>query len=195
MSSIDPYQTNTEPHRIASAKLLLTTQLAINTHRLLCKRRQAYAMAQSFIRIMHVVIADGGVARHSVVPDTHGTIVPFDAHLQVSRHRDMLRLELLSVLGYLEVDSGSYLEQELEKRVGLLVFQANDAACEAWVDVQGFLAGRLGRVSQMAGRRGHFDDYGTWESSLRGARARSDGCSSPALCERTCRLASRSQLV
>ena len=50
------------------------------------------------------------------------------------------------MFGYVEADSGSYLEQELEKRVGLFVLQADDTACEAWVDVQGFFAGRLERV-------------------------------------------------
>jgi len=54
------------------------------------------------------------------------------------------------VLGFTEADSGSYLEQELEKRVGLFVLQADDTACEAWVDVQGFFAGRLGSVSRMS---------------------------------------------
>ena len=50
------------------------------------------------------------------------------------------------MLGYFEADSGSYLEQELEKRIGLFVFQADDAACEAWVDVQRFFAGCLERI-------------------------------------------------
>jgi hypothetical protein len=39
------------------------------------------------------------------------------------------------LLTYFGPDSGSYLEQELEKRIGLFVFQADDAAGEAWVDV------------------------------------------------------------
>ena len=81
---------STDLRGIAQTELLLTNQLSIDTHRLLCKRRQANAMSKPFVRIMHVVIADSRVARHSVVPDTHGTIIPFDADLQIGRNRDML---------------------------------------------------------------------------------------------------------
>lgn len=99
------------------------------------------------------------------------------------------------MFGYLLADSGSYLEQELEKRIGLFVFQADDAACEAWVYVQGFFAGRLGSVSQMLDQKAMRMTSKREKKSLRDERARLDGCSSPALCERTCHLASRSQLV
>lgn len=81
---------STDLCEIAQTELLLANQLSIDTHRLLCKRRQADAMSEAFIRIMHIVIADRCVACHSVVPDTHGSIIPFDAHLQVSRNRNML---------------------------------------------------------------------------------------------------------
>lgn len=81
---------DTNPREIAVADVLLMTQLAIDTNWLLCKRRQANAMAQPFIRIMHVVIANRGVTCHSVVPDIHGTIIPLDADLQISRNRNML---------------------------------------------------------------------------------------------------------
>lgn len=47
----------------------------------------------------------------------------------------------------LKSDFESYLEQELKKSVGFFVFQADDTACEPWVDVQGFFAGRLKMVS------------------------------------------------
>jgi hypothetical protein len=105
-------------------------------------------------------------------------------------------IEILSALCYLGPDSGLYLEQELEKRIGLFVFQPDDAACEARIDVQGFLAGRLGMVSRMPQGKSHQDDYDIWERNrLQDARARSDGYSSPALCERTCHLASRFRLV
>jgi hypothetical protein len=34
----------------------------------------------------------GGVACHSVISETHGTIIPFHADLQISRNSDMLSL-------------------------------------------------------------------------------------------------------
>jgi hypothetical protein len=68
----------------------LVHNLALDTHRLLRKRRQANTMSKPFIRIMHIVIADSGMGRHSVVPDTHGAIVPFDANLEISRDGNVL---------------------------------------------------------------------------------------------------------
>lgn len=88
---------NAESREIAFTEVLLTNHLGVDTHRLLCKRRQADAMSKPFIGIMHVVIADGRVACHSVVPDTHGTVIPFDADLQISRDGDVLLLEPSSV--------------------------------------------------------------------------------------------------
>jgi hypothetical protein len=64
-------------------------RLALDTHRLLCKRRQADAMSETFLGIVHVVIADS-VTSDPVVPDAHGTIVPLDTDLQVGRDGDVL---------------------------------------------------------------------------------------------------------
>ena len=72
---------DTDSREIALAELLLADQLPFDAHRLLCKRRQADTMSEPFVGIVHVVIADGGVACHSVVPDAHGAIVPLDADL------------------------------------------------------------------------------------------------------------------
>ena len=88
--------------QIVVAKLLITNYLAFHTHRLLCKRRQTDAMSEPFIRIMHVVIADRGVARHSVVPDAHGTIIPLHTDLQIGRDGDVLESNSPSVLCYHE---------------------------------------------------------------------------------------------
>ena len=67
-------------------------------------------MSQALFRIVHVVIADGGVACHSVVPDAHGAIIPFDADLQISRNGDVLLLGVLSAFATMRSDDGSYLE-------------------------------------------------------------------------------------
>jgi hypothetical protein len=49
-------------------------------------------MSETLVGTVDVVIADSSMARHSVVPNTHGTIIPLDANLQISRNRDVLRL-------------------------------------------------------------------------------------------------------
>lgn len=67
-----------------------TRTLALYTHGLLSKRRQANTMSKPFIRIMHVVVADGSVARHSVVPNTNSAVVPFDTDLQIGGDGDVL---------------------------------------------------------------------------------------------------------
>lgn len=86
---------NTGSGEIAFAEVLLTSHLGVDTHWLLSKRRQADAMSKPFIGVVHVVIADSGMACHSVVPDAHGVVVPFDADLQISRDGDVLQLEIV----------------------------------------------------------------------------------------------------
>ena len=128
---------------------MLAHGLAVDTHWLLCQRCQADTMPKPFIGVVHVIVADSGMTCHSVVPDTHGTIIPFDADLQISRDGYVLRVELLVSVCHPGSDFRSYLEQELKKRIGLLVFQADDTAREAGIDVQSFLTGGLARVSNV----------------------------------------------
>jgi hypothetical protein len=87
----------------------------------------------------------------------------------------------------------AYLEQELEKRIGLFVFQAYNAACEAWVDVQSFLTGRLASISLDPKQRAYKEI--SWRKDLLDARGLSGGYSSLALCGRISHPVSRSQLA
>jgi hypothetical protein len=106
-------------------------------------------MSESFVGVVNVVVADSSVACYPVVPDTHGTIVPLHTDLQVGRNGDVLNRSS-SVFAILSQPSRAYLEQELEKRIRLFILQAYDAAGEARVDVQSFLAGCLAIMSLMS---------------------------------------------
>jgi hypothetical protein len=148
-------------------------------------------MSETFLGIVHVVIAGSSVTSNPVVPDAHGTIVPLDTDLQVGRDGDVLE-RFVSVC-HLEPISRVYLEQELENRIGLFVFQAYNAACKAWNDVQSFLAGCLTSISLDPKQRAYKEI--SWRKDLLDARGLSGGYPSLALCERIYGLVSRSQLA
>jgi hypothetical protein len=148
-------------------------------------------MSETFLGVVNVVVTDRSVTSNPVVPDAHGTIVPLDTDLQVGRDGDVLETSV-SVCD-LEPILRAYLEQELEKRIGLFVFQAYDAACKAWIDVQSFLAGCLTSISLDPKQRAYKEI--SWRKDLLDARGLSGGYSSLALCERIYRPVSRSQLA
>jgi hypothetical protein len=91
-------------------------------------------MSESFVGILNIVVANSGMASHPIVPHTDGTIVPLDTDLQVCRNGDVLT-RFSSVFAILSQPTRAYLEQELEKRIGLSILQAYDARGEACVDV------------------------------------------------------------
>lgn len=115
------------PHRPSPNRLQ-----PIHPPRLIRQRGNAEPMPQPLLRVMHVVVRDGRMRRHTVIPERHGSLLPLDSDLEVLTLRDVL-------------------EEQLEEDGGLLVAEADDALCEARVDEEGFLAGCLGRVS---GREG-----------------------------------------
>lgn len=99
-------------------------------------------MSQSLIRVVHIVVTYSSVAGHPVVPEGHSLIVPLDTDLQVSSHRDvLLNGENQCLVSKLTEKGSTHVEQQLEKGIGLLIFQPYDAAREAWVDVERFFAG------------------------------------------------------
>lgn len=83
------------------------------------------------------------------------------------------------------------MEQQLEKRIRLLILQTYDAASEARIDVQRFFTGRLALLAMH-----HTSDAGaSTGTSLPDAHERSDDYSSQAHGERTSHLVVHSQLV
>ena len=40
-------------------------------------------MPKSLLRVVYVVVRDGCVRRHAVIPQRHGALLPLDAHLEV----------------------------------------------------------------------------------------------------------------
>ena len=62
----------------------------VHSSRVLGKRRDAEAMAQTFLGVVDVVVRDGGVRRHAVVPKSNRSLLPPQAHLEVLTLRDML---------------------------------------------------------------------------------------------------------
>lgn len=47
-------------------------------------------MPQSLLRVVDVVVRDGGVGRHAVVPESHRAFLPLDADLEVLAEGDVL---------------------------------------------------------------------------------------------------------
>lgn len=151
---------------------------------------------------MHVVIADSGVARHSVVPDTHGTIISLHAALQISRDGDMLHIHYQCV-SILNADVASYLGTSVgeARRTPRLFSSMIRRVKPRWLS-KAFLTSRLGRKRQphacIPEQRSNDQNHSVswWEErSLRDALARLNDCSSPAPFEQTSYPASHSQLA
>lgn len=95
----------------------------MHANRLVGQRRQTHAVPQALLRVVHVVVGDGRVRRHPVVPQRHRALLPLDAHLQVLGVRDVL-------------------EQQFQEGVRLFVLEADDPLREPGVDIERLLPGR-----------------------------------------------------
>lgn len=54
------------------------------------QRSDTETMSQSFLRVGHVVIRYGSMGCHTVIPEGDGTVVPFDADLEVGAMTEVL---------------------------------------------------------------------------------------------------------
>jgi hypothetical protein len=63
----------------------------VHTNRLVRQSGDAEPMAQTLLRVVHIVVVDGSVSRHSVVPQGDRAFFPADAGLKVVALGDVLR--------------------------------------------------------------------------------------------------------
>ncbi len=69
----------------------------VHSSRALSERRDTEAMAQTFLGVVDVVVRDGGVRRHTVVPKSNRSLFPPQTYLEVLTLRDVLHTKAISV--------------------------------------------------------------------------------------------------